>query len=260
MTSSEENIRIDPCVFFLATLRQYTAQKTHCDSINRGSNRKKPDRCVNSLTAITYTASIMRVFCMMLCKGTNTHRQFMMPVWAVRRRDSCTGSMRDRNSKPLVDRLFGKYLIWTNTISCGLLMAAGDAAAQRIEQYRSVSSGDDEKNVRLPESFDWRRIGIMFVVGLTQGPVQHVFYSWLDQRFVAVNLRNVATKIALDQSIMSPVAIIQFFTAAGILEGQTVAETLAELRAKFLTVFVVSSIILQVFHHTDIYLYLYLHF
>lgn len=135
----------------------------------------------------------------------------------------------------LVEKLFGKYLIWTNTVSCGLLLAVGDAAAQHIETRH------DPPDARTP--FDWRRSGIMFAVGLTQGPVQHVFYGWLDRRFVTVSRANVAKKILLDQSFMSPVAIVQFFMAAGLLEGQTFAESLAELRSKFMTVFLVSDLL-----------------
>lgn len=113
-------------------------------------------------------------------------------------------------------------------------MAAGDAVAQKIEAHHAPP----EKRT----AFDWHRTGVMFVVGFTQGPVQHVFYGWLDNRFTAVNGRNVAKKIALDQSIMSPVAIVQFFIMAGLMEGQTLEESLRELRSKFLTVFLVSVV------------------
>lgn len=146
---------------------------------------------------------------------------------------SNSGYNRLRNyGRVVVDNLFGKYLLWTNTVSCGILMAAGDAVAQSIETHK------EPPDKRKP--FDWHRAGVMFVVGFTQGPVQHVFYGWLDNRFVAVNGRNVAKKIALDQSIMSPVAIVQFFMMAGIMEGQTLDESFQELRSKFLTVFMVS--------------------
>lgn len=134
----------------------------------------------------------------------------------------------------IVEKLFGKYLIWTNTVSCGLLLAVGDAAAQHIETRH------DPPDARTP--FDWRRSGIMFAVGLTQGPVQHVFYGWLDRRFLVVSRANVAKKILLDQSFMSPVAIVQFFMAAGLLEGQTFMESVTELRNKFMTVFLVSGV------------------
>ena len=50
-----------------------------------------------------------------------------------------------------VRKLFGKYLLLTNTISAGLLMVAGDLAAQEIE-FRA-----NKKNRK--QHVDWTRVG-----------------------------------------------------------------------------------------------------
>lgn len=80
----------------------------------------------------------------------------------------------------------------------------------------------------------------MFVVGAAQGPIQHYFYGWLDQRFVAVTAAAVAKKIVLDQLIMSPICIVTFFATASMVEKQAFAEFWDELSSKFLTIYVVS--------------------
>lgn len=46
-------------------------------------------------------------------------------------------------------KLFGKYLLVTNTLSAGLLMVAGDLAAQEIEI----------RSKKKPNQIDWTRVG-----------------------------------------------------------------------------------------------------
>ncbi len=79
----------------------------------------------------------------------------------------------------------------------------------------------------------------MFLVGSVQGPINHIFYGWLDRTIKAVNLMNVSKKIVLDQLIMSPICIVAFFYSAGLLDGQSTNECTDELKSKFLTVYMV---------------------
>lgn len=81
----------------------------------------------------------------------------------------------------------------------------------------------------------------MFVVGSVQGPIQHYFYTWLDQRFVTVTAAGVAKKILLDQLIMSPICIVTFFASASLVEKESFATLCSELKNKFLTVYIVST-------------------
>lgn len=55
----------------------------------------------------------------------------------------------------LIRKLFGKYLLLTNTLSAGLLMVAGDLAAQEIE-YRAKKK---EKHGQVLQRIDWTRVG-----------------------------------------------------------------------------------------------------
>lgn len=80
----------------------------------------------------------------------------------------------------------------------------------------------------------------MFVVGAAQGPIQHYFYTWLDQRFVSVTAAGVVKKILLDQLIMSPICIVTFFATASLVERQTISQFRSELTSKFFTLYIVS--------------------
>ncbi|XP_069703418.1 mpv17-like protein 2 isoform X2 [Periplaneta americana] len=136
-------------------------------------------------------------------------------------------------AKGTLNRIFGKYLLLTNTISCGVLMAAGDIIQQEIERHGS------HKN----KSFDWKRTGRMFAVGLAQGPPQHVFYKFLDRSLPKRDFRSISKKVLLDQLIASPVCICIFFFGMGYLEGHTWDEIVSESRRKFLSIYMVDWLV-----------------
>lgn len=47
-------------------------------------------------------------------------------------------------------KLLGKYLFLTNTVSSGILMAVGDGIQQQLEFYKKIHNG---------EAYDWKRTG-----------------------------------------------------------------------------------------------------
>lgn len=69
-------------------------------------------------------------------------------------------------------QLFTRHLFFTNTISCGVLFAAGDGIQQTIELKRKVHATGN---------YDWKRTWKLFLVGLSQGPPHHYIYIWLDK-------------------------------------------------------------------------------
>jgi len=119
-------------------------------------------------------------------------------------------------------KVFGKYLIVTNTVGSGILLAIGDAGAQKYERL-------GEK-----KAFDYSRSGSMMVTGLVIGPVQHSFYLLLDRVLPGTNRWGILHKILADQLIMSPTYIFLVFYLSSLLEGKTIMECNAELSEKFL--------------------------
>uniref|UniRef100_A0A499FUY6 Mpv17-like protein 2 n=1 Tax=Anopheles farauti TaxID=69004 RepID=A0A499FUY6_9DIPT len=125
--------------------------------------------------------------------------------------------------------LFGRYLIVTNTVSSGVLMLAGDIAAQEIERRRQQKSSSTQ--------IDGRRAFNMTLVGLSQGPLHHYLYKWMDMLLPGATVRTVLKKIAIDQFVISPIFIVTYLYSAGLLEGASVPECTAELRHKYWTIY-----------------------
>lgn len=65
------------------------------------------------------------------------------------------GRVAQETSPSVIRKLFGKYLLLTNTLSAGLLMVAGDLVAQEIE-FRAKDKKKGSANVH---QIDWTRVG-----------------------------------------------------------------------------------------------------
>ena len=124
--------------------------------------------------------------------------------------------------------LFGRYLLLTNTVSSGGLMAVGDLSVQVIEQ-----SLDKD----LPKVIDWSRTGRMLCCGLVFGPMGHGWYKVLDRYLPLTTPSTVVKKILLEQLSLSPIGNGLFFFMAGRLEGKSDDETWRELKQKFWTIY-----------------------
>ncbi|EAT48276.1 AAEL000666-PA [Aedes aegypti] len=131
--------------------------------------------------------------------------------------------------KRMWKRLFGRYLLVTNTISSGLLMMLGDVVAQKIEMKRDGSK---------QRELDWYRLGCMTLVGISQGPLHHYLYLWMDRALPGTAIRTVLTKIGIDQFVISPIFITTYLYSAGILEGNSVRACTDEITDKFATIYV----------------------
>ncbi|XP_068175792.1 mpv17-like protein 2 [Antennarius striatus] len=123
------------------------------------------------------------------------------------------------NWRPLFQ---GRYLLITNTLSGGVMLALGDCLQQTREIYR------EPKRVR-----EWRRTGNMFLVGCSFGPMLHYWYIWLDRVFVGKGLKTVVKKVLTDQLIASPVIGVWFFVVMGFTQGHTLSEGLEEFKKMF---------------------------
>ncbi|KAG8231481.1 hypothetical protein J437_LFUL000198 [Ladona fulva] len=118
----------------------------------------------------------------------------------------------------------GKYLWLTNTISCGGLLALGDC----IQQFNEKTLAKNKA-----KSYDWGRTGRMFLVGLSQGPPHHIWYTWLDRKIPRKNASAVVKKILADQLIAAPFFAFTFFIGMGILEGKKFSGGVEEFKKKF---------------------------
>ncbi|XP_053658783.1 mpv17-like protein 2 [Anopheles marshallii] len=127
--------------------------------------------------------------------------------------------------------LFGRYLLVTNTVSSGVLMLAGDVAAQEIE------SRLENKQKSNSQGYDLQRMFNMTLVGLSQGPLHHYLYKWMDVLLPGAAVRTVFKKIAIDQFAISPIFIVTYLYSAGLLEGSTVTECTTELQQKYWTIY-----------------------
>ncbi|XP_058495116.1 mpv17-like protein 2 [Solea solea] len=116
----------------------------------------------------------------------------------------------------------GRYLLLTNTVSAGGMLAVGDS----LQQSREISK--DSSRVR-----NWKRTGSMFLVGCSMGPLMHYWYSWLDRAFVGKAMRTVGKKVLVDQVVASPVIGMWFFLGVNLTEGHTLSRGWEEFKGKF---------------------------
>uniref|UniRef100_A0A4W2CE62 MPV17 mitochondrial inner membrane protein like 2 n=2 Tax=Bos TaxID=9903 RepID=A0A4W2CE62_BOBOX len=87
----------------------------------------------------------------------------------------------------------GRALLVTNTLGCGVLMAAGDGARQTWEI-----------RARPSQKFDPRRSVSMFAVGCSMGPFLHYWYLWLDRLFPASGFPGLKNPTSATDAHVSP--------------------------------------------------------
>lgn len=88
--------------------------------------------------------------------------------------------------------LFGpKYLLLTNTVSSGLLMYIGEIAAQKLDKSNRGPNGETK--------YDKEKIKQLTVVGISQGPLHHYTYEWMERLLPGTAKMTVFKKILSDQ-------------------------------------------------------------
>uniref|UniRef100_A0ABM0M4S3 Mpv17-like protein 2-like n=1 Tax=Saccoglossus kowalevskii TaxID=10224 RepID=A0ABM0M4S3_SACKO len=153
------------------------------------------------------------------------------------------------------DKLFSpKYLLFSNTLTFGGLLAFGDYIQQCRErnyirqQHRSqraslIASGqihgqtaEGSRNT-VTLRHDWGRTARMFSIGLVLGPFNHYWYGFLDRLLPAKTIAVVIRKILLDQTVASPFFAASYFIGMGALEGEKLERSVNVFTEKFLRVY-----------------------
>uniref|UniRef100_A0A8P4GIB6 Mpv17-like protein 2 n=1 Tax=Dicentrarchus labrax TaxID=13489 RepID=A0A8P4GIB6_DICLA len=115
-----------------------------------------------------------------------------------------------------------QFLLVTNTLTGGSLLAMGDVVQQSWEIHKEQS-----------KVLDWKRIGYTFVMGCSTGPLLHHWYGRLDSAYAGRAMNTVVKKVLADQLIISPIIGIWYFIGMGLMEGDTLAEGWKDFKGKF---------------------------
>ncbi|XP_011496117.1 PREDICTED: mpv17-like protein 2, partial [Ceratosolen solmsi marchali] len=170
----------------------------------------------------------------------------------------CSLLQESGTTRPVTLEL-GKYLLVTNTMSCGLMMGAGDVLQQHSNflKKRMPMTNDrlpnDEKgclDYREDETeyditnngCDYVRTRNMTVVGFIQGPFNHYFYNILEKQLPGKSAGSILKKTLIDQTIASPICLGMFFMGLGMLEHKSLQEINSEIRLKLMNTWKVDCI------------------
>ncbi|CAB4013149.1 Mpv17 isoform X2 [Paramuricea clavata] len=106
----------------------------------------------------------------------------------------------------------------------GLLMGAGDIAAQHFVEHKTWDSHDIWRTIRLTSTG-------LFIIG----PIFHVWYDmFLSKLFLQRTMKIALKKVVLDQGLFAPVFLVLFYCSLGMLELSPAKKTVARLKSEFL--------------------------
>lgn len=146
-----------------------------------------------------------------------------------------------------------RYLLITNTVSCGTLLGVADYMVQKFENRWAGKAG---------QPVDWNRISKIFIhkkfqkflnlvrvtaVGCLWGPMNHVWYRFLDRRIVGGNMGQVVAKKVFADFLVSPIFVMTFLAGitfyknnllniilgTALLEHKPISVPINEYRRKF---------------------------
>lgn len=115
----------------------------------------------------------------------------------------------------------------------GGLLAAGDVVCQGCEMV---------VNKNLYQKYNRKRTESMFLIGLMMAPFGQVWYFRLMDKLIpgAPSIEIALKKVLADQIVAGPVFISFCLSGIRLLEGKGGAAAFAELKDKFLTVYMAS--------------------
>lgn len=128
--------------------------------------------------------------------------------------------------------VFERNVFLSSFVSGGLL-AAGDVVCQGCEMV---------VNKNLHQKYNRKRTESMFLIGVMMAPFGQLWYFKLMERLIpgAPSIEIALKKVLADQIVAGPVFISFFLSGIGLLEGRGGDFSIAELKNKFLTVYMAS--------------------
>ena len=109
----------------------------------------------------------------------------------------------------------------------------GDVIEQKYEIYK--------KEI---EKWDRRRTVNMATSGFVVGVFCHHWYNFLDHRIPGKrHIRTVFKKVMVDQLIASPIVILLFFVTLGLMKQESAAETMQEMKNKWIRLYAAEWIV-----------------
>ncbi|XP_033111665.1 mpv17-like protein 2 isoform X1 [Anneissia japonica] len=142
-----------------------------------------------------------------------------------------------------VKKLFSKYLLVTNTVTCCSLLGVGDLIEQTREIRRNKKNDVAQGKLHSSHSYDWKRTGRMAAIGFMLGPINHYWYLYLDRFLPGTSGRMVLKKILLDQIVAAPFFNASFIIGIGVLEGKPLSENIENFKCKFPTLYLIDCFV-----------------
>jgi protein Mpv17 len=145
-----------------------------------------------------------------------------------------------------VPRNVRHWLVYPTAMAvvCGTLWGLGDYISQRMLSHTTDGELEEKKATGSPRGLmagiDRPRLySTTAYGGIVAGVGASYWYRWLDAYVGSkvltghTSARFIAAKLALEIGIWHPITLTIFWISVGAAQGQTVAESLADLRAKF---------------------------
>ena len=116
--------------------------------------------------------------------------------------------------------------LMTKSITSGTIAGIGDLICQSAllydsEEDKESSRTDEDAVSRSTKSgLDYARSARFVLLGMAFcAPTSHVWYNWIDRTFPGTKVKQVLTRVAVDQFTWTPVFFIIWLSAMWTLEG-----------------------------------------
>ncbi|KAL3989328.1 Mpv17 / PMP22 family protein [Acanthocheilonema viteae] len=122
-----------------------------------------------------------------------------------------------------------KKLLLTNTVVTSSLLGISDT----LQQWISGDYNSSDQN----KSFNVTRTKRFATMGLIIGPMCHFWYRWMERTVIRGTKATVVSKRIACDIAASPIFGSIFISGLALLEGNSIAEAIAEYRRKFIRIF-----------------------